>query len=81
MGFPFSLKGREKEAIIISMVRSNKKKEVGFLSEKRRMNVAVTRAMRHCCLIADVRTVTSDRFLHKLIRYFERNGMWKRGLT
>ncbi|EFJ16961.1 hypothetical protein SELMODRAFT_27603, partial [Selaginella moellendorffii] len=38
--------GREKEAMIISMVRSNDKKEVWFLSGKRRMNVAVTRAKR-----------------------------------
>ena len=36
--------GREKEVIIISMVRSNPKGEIGFLSNERRMNVAVTRA-------------------------------------
>jgi len=35
------LQGREKEAIIISMVRSNDSKQVGFLADKRRMNVAV----------------------------------------
>lgn len=34
--------GREKEAIIISMVRSNDAKQVGFLADKRRMNVAVS---------------------------------------
>ena len=30
--------GREKEVIVLSLVRSNAKKEVGFLSEKRRLN-------------------------------------------
>lgn len=66
--------GREKEAIIISMARSNSKKEVGFLSDRRRMNVAVTRARRHCCLVCDTETVTSDKFLKRLIEYFEENG-------
>lgn len=41
--------GREKEAIVISLVRSNAKRSVGFLSEARRMNVAVTRGRRHAC--------------------------------
>ncbi|KAK9726065.1 hypothetical protein RND81_05G187700 [Saponaria officinalis] len=66
--------GREKEAIIISMVRSNSKKEVGFLSDHRRMNVAVTRARRQCCLVCDTETVSSDHFLKRLIEYFEEHG-------
>ncbi|CAL0310057.1 unnamed protein product [Lupinus luteus] len=69
--------GREKEAIIISMVRSNSKKEVGFLSDRRRMNVAVTRARRHCCLVCDTDTVTGDGFLKRLIEYFEENGEYQ----
>ncbi|KAG8483716.1 hypothetical protein CXB51_023439 [Gossypium anomalum] len=66
--------GREKEAIIISMVRSNSKKEVGFLSDRRRMNVAVTRARRQCCLVCDTETVSSDEFLKRLVEYFEVHG-------
>ncbi|XP_074320614.1 uncharacterized protein LOC141657331 [Silene latifolia] len=66
--------GREKEAIIISMVRSNAKKEVGFLSDHRRMNVAVTRARRQCCLVCDTETVSSDQFLKRLVEYFEEHG-------
>ena len=52
--------GREKEAVIISLVRSNRRKEVGFLSESRRLNVAVTRARRHLAIVCDVETVSSD---------------------
>lgn len=66
--------GREKEAIVISMVRSNPRGEVGFLSDARRMNVAVTRARRHCCLICDSSTVEKDEFLGRLVRWFEDNG-------
>ncbi|CAG9467345.1 unnamed protein product [Pedinophyceae sp. YPF-701] len=66
--------GREKEAIIISAVRSNDRREVGFLSDKRRMNVAVTRARRHCCLICDSETLSSDAFLAQLVQHFEEHG-------
>ncbi|XP_020093137.1 DNA-binding protein SMUBP-2 isoform X2 [Ananas comosus] len=66
--------GREKEAIIISMVRSNSKREVGFLSDHRRMNVAVTRARRQCCLVCDVETVSQDSFLKRLVDYFTERG-------
>lgn len=30
--------GREKEAVIVSLVRSNEEHEVGFLGERRRLN-------------------------------------------
>ncbi|QRV98888.1 DNA polymerase alpha subunit A [Ceratobasidium sp. AG-Ba] len=51
------MQGREKEAIILSLVRSNDKREVGFLKEKRRLNVAMTRPRRHLCVIGDSSTV------------------------
>lgn len=69
--------GREKEAVVISMVRSNNSGEVGFLADNRRMNVAVTRARRHCCIICDSDTVKADAFLGRLVRYFEDNGEYE----
>lgn len=66
--------GREKEAIVISMVRSNQRGEVGFLSDTRRMNVAVTRARRHCTIVCDTDTVSSDPFLKRLTDYFMNQG-------
>lgn len=61
--------GQEAEAVVISMVRSNSKKVVGFLRDYRRMNVAVTRAKRHVALICDSDTVSSDPHLKSLVDY------------
>lgn len=66
--------GREKEVIIISMVRSNLHGEVGFLSDSRRINVAITRARRHLCIICNVQTVSHDPFIKRLIDYMLENG-------
>ena len=48
------------------MVRSNTSKVIGFLSNERRMNVAVTRAKRLCVLICDSGTVNKNKFLKSL---------------
>ena len=40
------------------------------------MNVAVTRARRHCCLICDSETVSKDAFLGRLVQYFENHGAY-----
>ena len=66
--------GREKEIIILSLVRSNKTHEVGFLSDKRRLNVAITRPKRMLLVICDESTVENDSFLKKLVGYLDKNA-------
>ena len=66
--------GREKEAIILSLVRSNKIGEVGFLSDQRRINVAITRARRHLCVICDTKTCKNDKFLKSFLDYCDTNA-------
>lgn len=69
------MQGREKDAVIISLVRSNDKREVGFLKEKRRMNVAMTRAKRHLCIVGDSSTVKhGSTYLKKWLAWLEANA-------
>eukprot|EP00057_Strongylocentrotus_purpuratus_P007910 XP_011662384.1 PREDICTED: DNA-binding protein SMUBP-2 [Strongylocentrotus purpuratus] len=66
--------GREKEAVVISLVRSNDRGEVGFLKEDRRINVAITRARRHLAVVCDSQTVGKHPFLKSLVDYFNDHG-------
>ena len=66
--------GREKEVVILSMVRSNPAQNLGFLVEKRRLNVGVTRARRQLVLVCDSQTVSKDEFLQKFVSHVRENG-------
>jgi len=69
------MQGREKEAVVISLVRSNESREIGFLKEKRRLNVAMTRARRHLCIVGDSSTVRhGGRYLENWMSWLEKNA-------
>lgn len=75
LGSVDGFQGREKEAIIVSLVRSNAEHEVGFLGEKRRLNVAMTRPKRHLCVVGDSETVGSGSgFLKRWMAFLEENA-------
>ena len=63
--------GQERDLMLISLTRSNDRGEIGFLSEERRMNVALTRAKRKLILIGDSSTLAQNPFFDGLLGYFE----------
>eukprot|EP00929_Paragymnodinium_shiwhaense_P010582 TRINITY_DN11534_c0_g2_i7.p1 TRINITY_DN11534_c0_g2~~TRINITY_DN11534_c0_g2_i7.p1 ORF type:complete len:1008 (-),score=307.70 TRINITY_DN11534_c0_g2_i7:199-3222(-) len=64
-----SFQGQEADAVLIPLVRSNDRGVVGFLSDYRRLNVAVTRARKHVMIIGDAATICSDDTLGSLYDY------------
>ncbi len=69
--------GREKEAVVLSLVRSNSEGEIGFLGDVRRTNVALTRARRKLLVIGDSATLSNLPFYQRLIEYFETIGAYQ----
>ena len=66
--------GREKEIIIISFVRSNEEKEIGFLKDERRLNVSLTRAKKKLIIIGNSSTLISGLMYKNLYNYIKENG-------
>jgi predicted DNA helicase len=66
--------GREKEIIIISLVRSNKEGDIGFLEDLRRLNVALTRPKRKLIIVADANTIKHNKIYQNLISYIKEKG-------
>ncbi len=68
--------GREKEAVVVSLVRSNTDNDIGFLADVRRTNVALTRARRKLLVVGDSATLAVHPFYQRLFEYFERIGAY-----
>jgi ATP-dependent RNA/DNA helicase IGHMBP2 len=71
------LQGREKEAVVLSLVRANEQGEVGFLAELRRLNVALTRARRHLTVIGDSATLAHDADLRGLVDHLQQHAHYR----
>jgi superfamily I DNA and/or RNA helicase len=85
-GFPVSelavktidgFQGEERDVIYISLVRSNEHSEIGFLSDIRRMNVALTRAKKKLVVVMDTSTIGNHPFYKSFIEYCEKNNFYK----
>lgn len=72
-----SFQGQERDVIYISLVRSNENGTIGFLSDFRRMNVAMTRAKRKLVLIGDSATLGSAKFYTEMLDYIEVAGGYR----
>jgi superfamily I DNA and/or RNA helicase len=68
--------GREKEAVVVSLVRSGESGEIGFLADVRRMNVAVTRARKKLVVVGDSATVSRHPFYEGFVRHAQECGGW-----
>lgn len=72
-----AFQGQERDVIVISLVRSNSKGEVGFLGDIRRTNVAMTRARKKLIVIGDSATLGSHPFYLELIEFVQSKGFYK----
>lgn len=72
-----SFQGQERDIVYISMTRSNSEGEIGFLSDIRRMNVAMTRARKKLVVIGDSATLSRLSFYADFISYAEKMNAYK----
>lgn len=71
-----SMQGMENDVVILSLVRSNETRTVGFLAEHRRLNVAMTRPKRQLCVIGDSETISGagDHYLKHWMQHLEQHA-------
>ena len=72
-----SFQGQERDIVYISMTRSNTDNRIGFLSDIRRMNVAMTRARKKLVVIGDSATLSQLPFYAEFIKYAEERNCYQ----
>ena len=71
-----AFQGQERDVIFLDLVRSNDKGEVGFLSDIRRTNVALTRARFKMVVLGDSATLSSLDFYDQMIRFYQEKNCY-----
>jgi len=71
-----SFQGQECETVFISLVRSNDDNNLGFLTDYRRMNVAMTRAKENLIVIGDSSTFGNDHFFAAFLQHCEETAAY-----
>src|SRR5215207_5135424 len=69
-----AFEGREKDIILVSLVRSNRRRDIGFLRLMQRINVALSRARTMLIVVGDTSTLRGSYF-DRIVRYVRANGM------
>jgi superfamily I DNA and/or RNA helicase len=72
-----SFQGQERDIVYICMTRSNTEGQIGFLSDIRRMNVAMTRARKKLVVIGDSATLSRFPFYLDFIAYAETRNAYQ----
>lgn len=65
-----SSQGSESNFVIISCVRANKKCQIGFLDDYRRLNVAMTRAKYELIVVGNANKLKKNPLFGEMIRFF-----------
>ncbi len=68
-----AFQGREKDFILVSCVRSSESQGIGFLSDPRRLNVALTRSRLGLILLGNPRVLSKNALWAALLLHFKEN--------